>query len=310
MLEDNLTKAKTIITEQLVPRYLDEYFLRLYSFSNENLSGYLRHNDYHQKSSLTVGSSADQLLNLINYNCQDITVLDINPFTSYYYELKKAAIFSLTRDEYLQFFTTGHSFLSKLNPPFKYHTYQRINHYLENDARKFWDTLFTTYDPLIIKRKLFMPNEPSKKHLILNNDYLHTDNFKNLRSKIEHANINFKVDEVMTRKHSYSKYDYIILSNVFDYLFNITIKTEPEIAELLKSDYLRLLFDLTSLLKENGTMYFQYLWDSTNIENYYYYLFEAIFKDYPRISRLNIPNSSQTPTQIDSIYIYKKTLSK
>lgn len=310
MFEDNLNKAKTLITDKLTPRYLDEYFLRLYSFSNENLSGYLRSNNYYHTNALTVGSSADQLLNLVNYHCQDITVLDINPFTEYYFELKKAAIFGLNRQEFLNFLTNHNPIFKRLTPLFKYSTYQKISTYLNNDAKKFWDTLFTSYDPLLIKQKLFMSSELPKKTLISNNDYLQDDNFNSLRHKLEHTNITFKVDELMTRKQSYSQYDYVILSNVFDYLFNITVKTEPEIAELLKSDYLRLLFELTNLLKSNGTMYFQYLWDSTNIENYYYYLFEAIFKDYSNISKLNIPSSSNIPNQIDSVYIYKKTLSK
>lgn len=310
MLEDNLIKAKTLITDKLTPRYLDEYFLRLYSFSNENLSSYLQSNNYYHTNALTVGSSADQLLNLVNYHCQDITILDINPFTEYYYELKKAAIFRLTREEFLNFFINHNIFIKSLNPTFKYSTYKKISSYLNDESKKFWDTLFTTYDPLIIKKKLFMSNELSKKHLIINNSYLQEDNFKELRHKIEHTNITFKVDELMTRKQSYSQYDYIILSNIFDYLFNINVKTEPEITELLKSDYLRLLFELTNLLKDNGTMYFQYLWDSTNIENYYYYLFENAFKKYPHISKINIPSSSSIPSQIDSVYIYEKILSK
>lgn len=310
MSEDNLIKAKTLITEKLTPRYLDEYFLRLYSFSNENLSGYLRSNNYHNTNALTVGSSADQLLNLVNYHCQDITVLDINPFTEYYFELKKAAIFGLNRQDFLNFFTNHNSLFKRFNPTFKYSIYEHFSKYLNEDVKQFWDYLFNNYDPLLIKQKLFMASELPKKTLISNNDYLQDDNFTSLRKKLEHTNIIFKVDELMTRKQTYSQYDYVILSNVFDYLFNITVKTEPEIAELLKSDYLRLLFELTNLLKDNGTMYFQYLWDSTNIENYYYYLFEAIFKNYPNISKLNISSSSNIPNQIDSVYIYKKTLNK
>jgi len=310
MLEDNLNKVRTIINNQITPRYLNEYFLRIYSFSNENLSGYLRNNNYQNKSTLTIGSSADQILNLINYNCSDITLLDINPFVEYYFELKKAAIFGLTRNEYLNFFTNNNFYIKQLNPTFNYQTYKRINKYLSNDAKKFWDTLFNDFDPLLIKKKLFMPSEPPKSHLLKNNDYLLLDDFKSLRQKIQHTTITFKVDELMTRKLAYSQYDYILLSNVFDYLFNITIKTEPEIIEILKTDYLHLLFELTNLLKNNGTMYFQYLWDSTNIENYYYYLFEAVFKDYFNIRKINIQSSTHIPNQIDSVYIYKKKFFK
>jgi len=311
MLEEHLKQVETIINNKIIPRYLNEYFLRLYSFSNENLSGYLSNNNYHQKSALTVGSSADQLLNLINYQCQDVTVVDVNPFVEYYFELKKAAIFGLNRNEFINFFTNNKAVLKIFNPLFKYSTYQKISSYLNPEAKKFWDTLFTTYDPQLIKQKLFMPSEPTRKEIILNNDYLNDDNFKTLRQRIEKASITFKVDEIKTRKLSYSEYDYVILSNVFDYIFNITVKTEPEIIDVLKNDYIYLLFDLTKhLLKPNGIMYFQYLWDCSNIENYYYYLFEDAFKNCPNINVLKILSSNRNYNQFDSVYIYKKTRSK
>ena len=60
--------------------------------------------DLKDKSLLTVGSSGDQVINASLKNCKDITVLDINPFTKYYFNLKKAAILTLKYEEFCKFF--------------------------------------------------------------------------------------------------------------------------------------------------------------------------------------------------------------
>jgi len=306
MLKDDIDKACTVIEQKIVPRYLDEYFLRLYLFSNENLAGYLYGNKYRNRRALTVGSSADQVLNLINYNCQDITLVDINPFVKYYYELKKAAIFGLNRDEYLKFFTDNRTFIKAFNPTFSRQTYNKIKKYLSEEGKIFWDSLFEIFDPVIIKKNLFMSSGLSKGNLIKNNDYLGENDFRELRRKIERSKITFNVDDIDKRNLTYSQYDYIFLSNVFDYLFNLTVKTEEEIEEILKTEYLSLLLDLTNLLTKKGILYFQYLWGIDNIENNYYYLFKQVFKNYQNIRKINFSGANHFPDEIDCVYIYKK----
>jgi len=73
---------------------------RIYSFTNENVAGYIDYFDLKNKSLLTVGSSGDQVINAFYKGCRDITLIDVNPFAKYYINLKIAAVISLTYQEF------------------------------------------------------------------------------------------------------------------------------------------------------------------------------------------------------------------
>lgn len=81
-------------------KFVDKIFAEIYPFTTENIYGYLNQFDLSNKSLLTLGSSCDQAINAIMHNCRDITVLDICPFTKFYFYLKKAAILSLSYEEF------------------------------------------------------------------------------------------------------------------------------------------------------------------------------------------------------------------
>ena len=100
-LEINLMKAKSICDEKFI--YCEPYS-RIYTFTTENINGYIKYFNLKNKSLLTVGLSGDQLLNAYYYGARDITLFDINPYAKYYVYLKVAAILSLTYDEFQSFF--------------------------------------------------------------------------------------------------------------------------------------------------------------------------------------------------------------
>ena len=75
----------------------------IYPFTTENISGYINEFTLENRSLLTVGSSSDQVLNAILYGCENVTLLDINPYTKFYYYLKVACILTLNKEEYLEF---------------------------------------------------------------------------------------------------------------------------------------------------------------------------------------------------------------
>ena len=81
-------------------------FERIYPFATENISGYIDTFNLKNKKLFTVGSSGDQVLNAIYRDCNDVTVLDINPYTKFYYYLKAAAIIVLSKNEFYDFFGT------------------------------------------------------------------------------------------------------------------------------------------------------------------------------------------------------------
>lgn len=75
----------------------------IYPFTTENINGYLDLFNLNKKSLLTVGSSGDQVINAILNGCIDITLLDKNPYSKYYYYLKVACLLSLNLDEFMNY---------------------------------------------------------------------------------------------------------------------------------------------------------------------------------------------------------------
>ena len=66
-----------------------------YLFSNENLKEYFSKFNFNGKSVATVGSSGDQALNAVYYGSNRVVVIDGNPLSKSFIELKIAAIKNL-----------------------------------------------------------------------------------------------------------------------------------------------------------------------------------------------------------------------
>ena len=99
--DDNLDKASSICEGMF---YYNHEFSRIYTFTTENISGYIDFFDFNNKSLLTVGSSGDQILNSFYNGARDITLFDINEYAKYYVYLKISAILSLSYEEFKLFF--------------------------------------------------------------------------------------------------------------------------------------------------------------------------------------------------------------
>lgn len=89
---DNLYKAAATCDGSF--RYIKD-FSRIYTFTTENISGYIDYFDFNNKSLLTVGSSGDQVLNSFYNGARDITLFDINEYAKYYVYLKISGVLSL-----------------------------------------------------------------------------------------------------------------------------------------------------------------------------------------------------------------------
>ena len=158
-------------------------FSSVYPFSTENISGYIDNFNLEEKSLLTVGSSADQALNAILKNCKDITVLDINPYTKYYYYLKASGIIELSKEEFLRFFRYEDypNTFKKNKEVFNKETYNKLTEtlrHLDYESYLFWDELLSTYKGEYIRNKLFSLDE-EKTHILENiNPYLEDENYK------------------------------------------------------------------------------------------------------------------------------------
>lgn len=241
-LEMNLKLAKEVIEGKTYVR-----FIYIYPFTTENIKGYMSNLDLKDKSILTVGSSADQVINSFLYGSKDITLFDINPFTKYYFELKKAGILLLEFNSFYEFFSNN------INS-FNIKTYSLLRNNLSKETKLFWDNLFNSYDSYFFRDKLFSKDERTLKTLVKYNPYMDEINYNILKTTIDSLNpifINSSLNEIKSKV--VRKYDYIFLSNISSYL---NLYTKENISKFINT-----IKDLTNILNKSGSIYLAYIYD-------------------------------------------------
>lgn len=207
--------------------YIDEYedrnvFSQIYPFTTESINGYISKFDLDNKSLLIVGSSGDQVINASLFNCKDQTIIDICPFTKFYFYLKKSCLLGLNYHSFL-------SFLCYVDFPkvFKYNDdvfnvkifnkIKPILRLLDYESYLFWDELFSLFSPTDIRKQLFKFDEYRVDILSKLNLYLRSEDYYEIaRKNIKTFNpkfINGDVFDVILSR----KYDNIFFSNLLQY---------------------------------------------------------------------------------------------
>ena len=232
--------------------YKNEFDL-IYPFTTENISGYIDKFNLINKSLLTVGSSSDQAINAIFNGCSDISVVDINPYTKFYYYLKVACLIELDLDEFLKFlrFKDYPKVFNDNKEVFNKEIYDKIKitlRLLDYESYLFWDELFNTFSSIDI-RNLFSNDEYRTNVIKYCNKYLkNIESYEITRAKIKSIRPNFiegNLFDIVINK----KFDNIWLSNIGTYI---------------KVDDLKKLIDkLVLLLNKNGLILISYLYDTT-----------------------------------------------
>lgn len=241
-LEMNLKLVKDVIE-----RKTNMPFIYLYPFTTENIKGYMSNLDLKDKSVLTVGSSTDQVINSFLYGSKVITLFDINPFTKYYFELKKAGILLLEFNSFYEFFSNN------INS-FNIKTYSLLRNNLSKETKLFWDSLFNSYDSYFFRDKLFSKDERTLKTLVKYNPYMDEINYNILKTTIDSLNpifINSSLNEIKSKV--VRKYDYVFLSNISSYL---KLYTKENISKFINT-----IKDLTNILNKSGSIYLAYIYD-------------------------------------------------
>ena len=171
--EETLYKASSICEGKFL--YTTE-FSKIYSFTTENISGYIDYFDFNNKSLLTIGSSGDQVLNAFYNGARDITLFDINEYAKFYVYLKIAAIMSLSYKEFKAFFfRQGVTPFIRNQHMFSPDLYNKIKdnlRLLDYESFLFFDELFTLYEPTDIRERLFDDDEDRNKVIKGFNNYL------------------------------------------------------------------------------------------------------------------------------------------
>lgn len=252
MLDENIKLASSIIVGFSHPN-----FLKLYPFTTENISGYLTNYDLNNSSVLTVGSSADQIINSYVSGAEDVTLFDINPFCKYFYDLKCAAIKVLSLEEFLTYFCYYNypKSFHKNKSSFNYSLYLKIRDYLTGESKEFWDVLYSSFKPIVIRKRLFSDDENLFRVVIKSNDYLKEDNFNKLKKYILDLTPTFIQSDIRDICGSLKqKYDYILLSNIACYIEGMYENVLPE--------FRKTILDLKEFLNTGGIMFMAYLYNT------------------------------------------------
>lgn len=237
-------------------------FDNIYPFTTENIAGYINKFDLKNKSLLTVGSSGDQVLNAILSGCKDITVLDINPYTKFYYYLKVATILNVDIEEFLIFlrFKDFPEVFKDNRNVFNKKTYGKIRYtlrMLDYESYLFWDNLFQNFDPTDIRNHLFSSDEGRNEEVVGSNLYLqNTITYQETKNRIKKVLPEF-INRDIFKVNFDDQFDNIWLSNIGTYLSRHFVKIMVDkYSELLKNDgklLISYLYDTTSDTKyENG----------------------------------------------------------
>lgn len=230
----------------------DNKFDRIYPFTTENISGYIDYFDLKDKSLLTVGSSSDQAINAIYRDVKEVTVIDRNPFIKYYFFLKLAALNTLSRSDFFDFFKYyDHPKVFKHNENvFNKEVFNKIKvelRKLDYLSYLFWNELFSSYSSKDIKTHLFDAEEERTDVLTYLNLYLKDDDsYKKTREKLYNKIPEFVNDNIMYSTHN-KTYDYIWLSNIALYYGEY-------------EDYLHMTSEMFKRLNEGGLLQMTYLY--------------------------------------------------
>ena len=236
--------------------YLDDEFsekAKIYAHTNEKMAT-LADKMHGVHSVLTVGSSGDQLLNLMVEGIYNIDTFDINQLSNYYINLRLAGIKDIIDTQELWYFLFG---LHKKG-------YEACKHSLDKDTYYFWEHMFELYTIEDLRHILFR-GDVDELTLLDNNNYLDMVVLEDLRrfhDVLSRDNFNTHLFNL----HSFikdRKYDAILLSNIYDYVDT--------------KSFLNYLKTLREFLTKDGKIYYSYQYDT----KYKYSLLDLLSrKDY------------------------------
>lgn len=235
IMSDDIIMAQKIISGFFNEIYSYHENSFIYKFTNEYINCYKNYLQNKEKV-LTVTASGDHIFNAILYGSKKIISFDISRFPKYFFELKKAAILSLTREEFLDFFINEKVYDKILD----YDVFCKIKNNLDDDSKSFWSNLFNYYEGgELYNSSLFSRELVTPSIVIERNPYLKDNNYKKLQQQLKNVKIKHITGNIIDLSKSLDEdFDLILLSSIFYYGFN-EIKNYKKLLDQLK-------------LKENG----------------------------------------------------------
>lgn len=197
---------------------------RCYPTTNEHLDPIMRpeYVNLRNKRVATAGSSGDQALNALLYGAKDITIIDANPYARAYIEYKIALFKNYPYSIALSIMENRRTFM--------WTVYSRLSHDLSKPVREFWDRIILEQDDFDSRKRHisdfdYLATYISAMHLAPHNAiisfYQSEYAYNKLKTKLLAGdyNIQYKTSDVFDFPNQLDgKYDYIMLSNILDYV--------------------------------------------------------------------------------------------
>ena len=276
---------------------LFQKFDTTYLVTTENIAGYMP--PLNNQDVLTVCSCGDHFLNALFNGAKRIDLFDINEFTLAVLNLKIAAILSLNYEEFLTYFG-----IINRDRILDYNLYLKIRSNLDNYFVEVFDYLYKgcgcSGKYMIDYTSIFYRHEGNPDIMISNCNYLSEGNFKSLKnilrsrdiySRFIHSNV-FSLCSKLDQK-----YDAIFLSNIPDY------NDSKKVVNLVES--------LSQFLKEDGKLYFAYLYRNKTLANYLEY--EQYVMEHPNCFPIIFPSVNRNEFEKDikdKVFVFKNNVSK
>ena len=225
-----------------------ERFNSIYLFTTENIAGYMKDLNLHNKKVITVTGSGDHVINAVLKGARKITTFDVNPLTKYYLDLKLAAIKYLSLDEFKELL------LYENKNSFAYEVIKKLD--MNKESKKFWLDNLETFNHnglLLRKSALFNTKYFDASRKIKENLYLNEENYAIVKDNLKDVDIEF-IEKNIKDLELNEEYDYMFLSNISDYL-----------KDIYEENYLDKYQELISNFKTKvKNIYFAYVYDFGN----------------------------------------------
>ena len=227
--------------------------LEVFLFSNENVAGYLDNFDLSGKTVLTVGASGDHAFECYARGAKHVDTFDINYRQKPIIELKNHMIKNIPYEDFLEFFFTKDRF-------FDIQIIKPIMPLFSPSLRMFMDLYYSMGNA---GRKMFAYNGQLDITAHYDNTYYSYEEKYNLLAKKLPRCISFKHLDITGLTANFTrKYDFIILSNIFDFQHSEI----PDAYQALNQFYNGTLNDLAqnNLGPDGGTIILEYMWGNNS----------------------------------------------
>lgn len=222
----------------------------VYLFTNENVYGTLKTaGDLANKKILTVGASGDHVFESYLLGAGEVHTFDINSNQKNVIELKNHMIRNLPYANFMDFFfSTDNFFNQNILTPIRHKLSNNLQNFLKKCSDKDICKNFKYRAPFTseyeIKRVQYISNE---------------SNYNTVRDRLPEQIPFLHCSLSQLANTTTQKYDLILLSNIFDYLYSASYDVASRLIHTC-NDVLTPL--LTNNITPKGRIYFEYLWDA------------------------------------------------